>query len=160
MCLVEMDGWKEAQTVQPCNWKLTGVVGEIYCWEADSLSLSALTTRRLFHLVNKCLRSKGFLIVVMLTLESGATPLAFEGAKYELRKRALPFKGMRKSPMPLVPNRLHWLVSLHCKYNFWSRAPGAQGARRILRGLPLKISLSYAPSFNSDRTPVPHSIQK
>lgn len=61
---------------------------------------------------------------------------------------------MRKSPLPLVPNHLHWLVSLHCKYNFWSRPPGAQGARRTLRGLPLKISRSYAPSFNSDRTPL------
>lgn len=74
--------WKRHKQCSLVTWNWLGAVQEIYCWEAGSLSLSALTMCRLFHLVNKCLRSKGFLIVVMLTLESEATPLAFEGAKY------------------------------------------------------------------------------
>lgn len=32
----------------------------------------------------------------------------------------LPFKGMRKSQLPLVPNHLCWLLSLHCKHDFRS----------------------------------------
>lgn len=80
--LGEINCWKKAQIVQPCNLKLTGGSSGDIVLRGLTLSLSAITMCGLFHLVNKCLRSKGFPIVVMLTLESEATPLAFEGAKY------------------------------------------------------------------------------
>ena len=79
----EIKWWKKMeQIVQPYNLKLNGGSSGDILLRGLTLSLSALTMCWLFHLVNKCLRSKGFPIVVMLTLESEATPLAFEGAKY------------------------------------------------------------------------------
>lgn len=66
---------------------LRGLVLSLSLSLSPSVSLSlflplSLSMCSLFHLGNKCLGSKGFLIVVMLTLEREATPLAFEGAKY------------------------------------------------------------------------------
>lgn len=65
-----------------CDWECAGGSLRRYGEGNDDALLFALTTGRRFHLVNKRLRSKGFRRVVMLTLESEAPPLAFEGAKY------------------------------------------------------------------------------